>query len=149
IHRNTEGQPLFATSLAQFLVERGDIAKVGEYWTLTRPLSQLNLEVPLNVRKMLQRKLELLNPDDRRALEYASIQGEEFNSGLLARLLRADIAELEERLDRLDKVHRLIQTMREDELPDGTLSMRYRFAHVLYQNTVYENLVKTRRVLLH
>jgi tetratricopeptide (TPR) repeat protein len=56
---------------------------------------------------------------------------------------------VEERLDRLDKVHRLIQTMDEDELPDGTLTTRYRFAHVLYQNALYNGLVSSRRVLLH
>jgi predicted ATPase len=149
IHRKTEGQPLFASSLAQFLVERGDIARAGECWILTRPLSELDLEVPVNVRKMLHRKLEFLDAEDRRSLEYASIQGEEFTTVLLAGSLRTDDVVLEERLDRLDKVHGLIQTIGEDELSDGTLSTRYRFAHVLYQNAVYHDLVKTRRVLLH
>ncbi len=120
IHRKTEGQPLFATSLVQFLIERGDIARIGEYWSLTRPLSELDLEVPVNVRKMIQRKIGVLEAVDLRALEYASIQGEEFTSALLAGLLDTDDMALEERLDRLDKVHRLIQTIGEEELPDGT-----------------------------
>ncbi len=149
VHRKTEGQPLFATSLAQFLVERGDIARVGEYWMLKRPFSELDLEVPVNVRKMLHRKLDFLDAEDRCALEYASVQGEEFSSVLLAGLLRTGIVVLEERLDRLDKAHRLIQTIGEDDLPDGTVSTRYRFAHVLYQNALYHDVVKTRRVLLH
>jgi predicted ATPase/DNA-binding winged helix-turn-helix (wHTH) protein len=149
IHRKTEGQPLFVTSLVQFLIERGDITRIGEYWTVPRPLSELDLEVPANVRKMLWRKIEVLEPEDRRALDYASIQGEEFTSALLARLLGTDDLALEERLDRLDKVHRLIETIGEDELPDGTLSTHYRFTHVLYQNTVYQSLVKKRRALLH
>jgi len=149
IHRKTEGQPLFATSLVQFLIERGDIARIGEYWTLTRPLSELDLEVPVNVRKMLRGKIEVLEADDLRALEYASIQGEEFISALLAGLLGTDDTALEERLDRLDKVHRLIQTLGEEELRGGTFTTRYRFTHVLYQNAVYEDLVKNRRRLLH
>ena len=82
-------------------------------------------------------------------MEYASIQGEEFISAVLAGLLDMDDLVLEERLDRLDKVHRLIQTMGEDELPDGTFTTRYRFAHVLYQNDLYQDLVNKRRVLLH
>ena len=149
IHRKTEGQPLFATSLVQFLVERGDIARVGDHWILTRPLSELDLEAPVNVRKMIRKKIEALEAEDRRALEYASIQGEEFTSAVLAGLLEMDDLALEERLDRLDKVHRLIQTMGEDELPDGTLTTRYRFTHVLYQNALYNDLVNKRRVLLH
>lgn len=149
IHRKTEGQPLFATSLVQFLVERGDIARIGEYWTMTRPLLDLDLEVPANVRKMLRRKIDVLEAGDRRALEYASIQGEEFTSAWLAGLLGTDDVSLEEQLDRLDKIHRLIQTIGEEELPDGTLSTRYRFVHVLYQNAVYQDLVTKRRMLLH
>ena len=149
IHRKTEGQPLFATSLVQFLVERGDIARVSEHWILTRPLSELDLETPVNVRKMIRKKIEGLDAEDRRAMEYASIQGEEFTSAVLAGLLEMDDLALEERLDRVDKVHRLIQTLGEDELPDGTLTTRYRFAHVLYQNSLYKDLVNKRRILLH
>src|SRR4030095_10443490 len=38
IHDKTEGHPLFATSLLQYLQERGDIARNNELWSLTRPL---------------------------------------------------------------------------------------------------------------
>lgn len=149
IHRKTEGQPLFATSLLEFLAQRGDIANVSERWTLTRRLSELGLEAPLNVRKFIRRKLDALEADDRRVLEYASIQGAEFNSTLIAGLLQIDDLDVEERLDRVVKMHRLIRTVGEDELPDGTLCTRYRFTHVLYQNALYEGLVTKRRVLLH
>jgi DNA-binding winged helix-turn-helix (wHTH) protein/predicted ATPase len=149
IHGKTEGQPLFATSLVQFLVERGDIARVGEHWVLTRLLSELCLEAPVNVGKMIRKKIEALEAEDRRALEYASIQGEEFISAVLAGQLDMDALALEERLDRLDKVHHLIQTTGEDELPDGTVTTRYRFRHVLYQNALYSDLVTRRRILLH
>jgi DNA-binding winged helix-turn-helix (wHTH) protein/tetratricopeptide (TPR) repeat protein len=149
IHRRTEGQPLFATSLVQFLVERHDIANVNDEWVLTRRLSELDLEAPGNVRKLIRKKIEALDAEDRRALEFASIQGEVFTSAVLAGLLEVDELALEERLDRLDKVHRLIQTTEEDELPDGRLTTRYRFAHVLYQNSLYSDLVNKRRILLH
>src|SRR5215471_5493307 len=149
IHQNTEGQPLFAASLVQFFVERGDITRVSEHWMLTRPVSELGVETPANVGKMIRKKIDALQPEDRRTLEYASIQGEEFNSAVLARLLDSDDLALEERLDRLDKLHRLIQTTGEDELPDGTLATRYRFRHVLYQNALYSELLTKRRILLH
>ena len=67
----------------------------------------------------------------------------------MAKLLGVDDLALEERLDRLDRVHRLIETLGEEELPDGTLGMRYRFAHALYQNVLYGDLVSKRRMLLH
>jgi DNA-binding winged helix-turn-helix (wHTH) protein/tetratricopeptide (TPR) repeat protein len=149
IHRKTEGQPLFATSLVQFLVERGDIAQVSGEWIVTKLLSELDMEAPVNVSKMIRKKIEALDVEDRRALEYASIQGEEFTSAVLAGLLDVDDLALEERLDRLDKVHRLIETLGEEELPDGTLATRYRFTHVLYQNALYKDLLNKRRAVLH
>src|SRR5947207_12987053 len=50
IQRKTEGHPLFATSLVQFLSERGDIARANEHWTLTRHISEMDLEMPESVR---------------------------------------------------------------------------------------------------
>jgi predicted ATPase len=149
IHRKTEGQPLFATSLIQLLVERGVIAKPGDQWMLMGLLSDLELDAPVNVRKMISKKLNAVGSEDRRAIGYASIQGYEFNSVMLAALLEMDELELEERLNRLDKVHKLIQTLGEEELPDGTFTTRYRFAHVLYQNDLYGELLNKRRVQLH
>jgi predicted ATPase len=64
-------------------------------------------------------------------------------------LLDTDELELEERLDVLGKLHRLIQAEGEEELPDGTVATMYRFTHVLYQNFIYGGLLSKRRVLLH
>ncbi len=149
IQRKTEGHPLFATSLVQFLNERGDIAKVNEHWTLTRPLSEMDLETPESVRSMIRKKIEALDEEDRRTLQYASIEGEEFTSTVLAKLLGTDELDLEERLDRLDKTSRLIETRGEEEMPDGGLATQYRFAHSLYQNVLYGDLVSKRRIMLH
>jgi tetratricopeptide (TPR) repeat protein len=147
--RKTEGHPLFATSLVQFLVDRGDIANEGGRWRLARPLAEINLEAPESVRSMIARKIEALTEEDRKALQYASIEGEEFTSTVLAGLLGVDDLALEERLDRLDRVHRLIATLGEDEWPDGTSTVRYRFAHALYQDVLSGELVGKRQALLH
>jgi serine/threonine protein kinase/tetratricopeptide (TPR) repeat protein len=150
IARKTEGHPLFAVSLAQFLAERGDLAQAGDdRWTLTRPLSDMDLEAPENVRSLIRGKMDSLDEADRQALQYASIEGEEFTSTVLAELLGQDELGVEERLDRLDKLHRLVVTLGEEELPDGRMATRYRFAHVLYQNHLHESLVPKRRSLLH
>jgi tetratricopeptide (TPR) repeat protein len=149
IQRKTEGHPLYATGLVQFLAERGDIHRKNEHWTLSRPLSEMDLEVPEGVRTMIRKKIEALEEEGRRALQYASVEGEEFTSTVLAKLLEVDELILEERLDHLDKVHRLIQTRGEEELPNGELATRYRFAHALYQNVLYHDLVPKRRIALH
>src|SRR5205807_4940190 len=117
--------------------------------TVMRPISEMDLEMPESVRSMIRKKIEALAEEDRRALQYASIEGEEFTSTVLARLLGMDELDLEEQLDRLDKITRLIETREEEELPDGALATRYRFAHALYQNVLYGDLVSKRRILLH
>src|SRR3984893_3648654 len=149
IYRKTEGHPLFSAALVHLLSERGDISKSNAHWTVARPLAELGLEVPESVRDMIRKKIEVLEDEDRRALQYASIEGEEFTSTVLAEMLGTDELALEQRLDRLDRVHRLIETRGEEELPDGSLATKYRFAHALYQNTLYEDLLSKRRASLH
>ena len=68
---------------------------------------------------------------------------------MLAALLEADELDLEERLDVLGKLHRLIHAEGEEELPDGSVATIYRFTHALYQNFLYDQLLSKRRVLLH
>jgi predicted ATPase len=149
IYRKTEGHPLFSAALIQLLSDRGDICKPNAHWTVVRPLAELGLEVPESVRGLIRKKIEVLEDEDRRALQYASIEGEEFTSTVLAEMLGTDELALEQRLDSLDRVHRLIETRGEEELPDGSLATKYRFAHALYQNTLYEDLLGKHRALLH
>jgi tetratricopeptide (TPR) repeat protein/predicted Ser/Thr protein kinase len=149
LQRKTEGHPLFITGLLQFLKERGDIRRVNSHWSLARPVSEMDLEVPESVRSMILKKMTSLSDEDRRALQYASVEGEEFTSTVLADILQVDEVELDERLDRLDRIHRWIQSHGEEELPDGALSTRYRFRHALYQNVFYGELVSKRRIALH
>ncbi len=149
IHRKTEGHALFATGLVQYLSERGEIVKPNGHWTLVRPPQELDLEVPESVRGMISNKIDALPEEDRRALEYASVEGEEFTSTVLARLLEIDELFLEERLDRVKKAHGLLRMLGEEQLPDGSLTTRYQFAHALYQNALYAALLPKRRALLH
>ncbi len=149
LHAKTEGHPLFTTNLLQYLSERGDIVKANEHWTLVRQVSEIQLEVPESVRSMIGKKVDQLNEEDRRTLQYASVEGAEFLSTVVAELLGIDQVDLEERLARLEKTHRLVMTRDEEELPDGSLATRYRFAHALYQNVLYGDLVNKRRVMLH
>jgi tetratricopeptide (TPR) repeat protein len=149
IVRKTEGHPLFATRLMQMLVERGDLVQVAGAWRLPRPLDELALGVPSSVRGLIQKKLDSLDEDDRRTLQYASVLGVEFTTSALAHLLELDEVGVDERLDPLARAHHLLEPLGEERLPNAQLSLRYRFAHVLYQNVLYETLASKRRMLLH
>ena len=149
VHEKTEGHPLFAANLLQYLGERGDLAKENALWSLVRPLEEMDLAMPESVRAMISKKIDALDADERRTLQYASIEGTEFLSTVTAKLLAVDEIDLEESLARIGKTHRLIDTIGDEELPDGSLATRYRFSHALYQNFLYADLVNKRRVMLH
>jgi predicted ATPase len=81
-------------------------------------------------------------------LTVASVAGAEFTAAVVARALEIEQADLEDRLHALGRVHALVRSVREEELPDRSLSMRYRFVHVLYQNALYASLGPNRRAAL-
>jgi tetratricopeptide (TPR) repeat protein len=102
-------------------------------------------DLPESVRGMIARKIERLSDSDRKLLLAASVQGEEFESAVLAEALDMDPIELEELIDELERVHRFVQRGEEHEYPDGALTLRCRFVHVLYQNVLYASLTPARR----
>jgi len=149
LHHKTEGHPLFATALLQYLKEGGILVWQNDRWTLSRSLEELILEVPETVRSMIQRQLDATSEEHRKLLQYASVEGDEFTSTLLAVLMGRSDIEVEEDLAQIEKKHRLVINRGETEYPDGEVATRYRFAHALYQNVLYSELVTKRRVLLH
>ena len=148
IHDRTEGSPLFMADLLRYLRDRQVLALEHGRWTLRESLPEIQRDLPESVRGMIQRKIDQLGEEDHRLLVAASVQGCEFDSAVVARVLQRDAADVEERLDELDRVHAFVQMVREQEFPDRTLTLRYRFVHVLYQNALYASLQPTRRSLL-
>lgn len=148
VHERTEGSPLFMADLLRYLRDRQVLTQEQGRWTLGKSVPDLRHDLPESVRGMIQRKIEQLNEEDRRLLVAASVQGYEFDSAVVAQVLECDAAEVEDRLDELDRVHAFVRLLGEQEFPGRTLTLRYRFVHVLYQNTLYASLRPTRRAAL-
>jgi hypothetical protein len=148
VHLRTEGSPLFMADLLRYLRDRQVLTQEQGRWTLRQSVPDLRRDLPESVRGMIQRTIDQLSDDDRRLLVAASVQGYEFDSAVVARVLKRDAAEVEDRLDELDRVHAFVRMVREREFPDRTLTARYRFVHVLYQNVLYDSLGPTRRAAL-
>ena len=62
--------------------------------------------------------------------------------------MEIDPADVEDRLDVLERVHVFVERGAEREFPDLTLTLQYQFVHVLYQNVLYASLQPTRRAAL-
>jgi predicted ATPase len=145
LHARTEGNPLFMVDLLRYLCDRRAIVQDHGHWALVRAMPDLQRELPESVRAMIQRKVDQLSTADRHLLMAASVQGPEFDSAVLSKVLGQEAAEVEERLEVLERVHVLVRRIREQAFPDGTLTLRYGFVHVLYQNALYAALQPTRK----
>jgi predicted ATPase len=148
IHAKTEGSPLFMADVVRYLRDSGSIVERDGAWVLARAEADAFRELPASIRSMIARKIERLDEVDRKLLVAASVQGHEFDSAVVAEAIEMDPAEVEERLDALEKVHVFVKHTREHEFPDLTLSLQYQFVHVLYQNALYGTLQPTRRAWL-
>ena len=148
IHARTEGNPLFMVDLLRYLRDRHVIVKTDGVWSLARTLGDVERELPESVRSMIARKIERLDEHDRRLLVAASVQGHEFDSTTVSEALEMDPAEVEERLEALARIHVLVKLVGEHEFADRALTLRYRFVHILYQNTLYATLQPTRRAAM-
>jgi predicted ATPase len=148
IHAKTEGNPLFMVDLLRHLRDRQVLAQEQGRWVLAQSLPDLQRELPESVRSLIERKIAQLGEEDRRVLVAASVQGYEFDAAVVAQALAQDPADVEEHLERLERVHAFIRLVGEQEFPDRTLTLRCRFVHVLYQNALYASLRPTRRVSL-
>jgi predicted ATPase len=148
VHARTEGNPLFLVDLLHYLRDRHVLAEADGCWVLAQAVPDLCRELPESVRSLILRLIDQLDDDQRRLLRVASVQGQEFDSAVVAEVLSLDAAEVEERLEVLDRVHGLVRRLREDELPDGTPTLRYAFVHTLYQNALYGSLQPTRKAAL-
>jgi predicted ATPase len=139
-------------SLVRYLRDRNVIAQTSGAqsgaWTLAQTLPDIERELPESVREMIERKIAQLEPDDRKLLTAASVQGYEFDSGLVAQVLNLEADEVEERLEKLERVFAFVKLSSETEFPNQMLTLKYRFVHVLYQNALYDSLRATRKATL-
>jgi TolB-like protein/predicted ATPase/Tfp pilus assembly protein PilF len=155
IHAKTEGSPLFMADLVRYLRDRNVIAiedsrqdASAPRWALAQTLPDIERELPESVRGMIERKIAQVGEEDRKLLTAASVQGYEFDSAVVAQALNLDADEIEERLEKLERVFAFVKLACEAELPNRTLTLKYHFVHVLYQNALYAGLRATRRATI-
>ena len=145
IHARSGGNPLFMVDMLRDLRDRGVVTKQSGGWSLVPKLDQLCNELPESISGLIQRKVQQLTDDDRQVLTAASVQGAEFDSAVVARVLKWDPADVEDRLDALERVHGLVRFVREQTYPDRTVTLRYAFVHGLYQDAFHATLRPTRK----
>ena len=147
IHQRTEGNALFVVNVVEELVDQAKVVQDAGVWKLKETLAILN--VPGNVRQLIERQLERLSEEEQRVLEAASVAGTEFTVAAIAAALKQEIDSVEDICEGLAWQGLFLIERGIAEWPDGVVSGRYSFRHALYQNVLYERIAEARRVRLH
>jgi predicted ATPase len=122
LYRHAEGNPLFIVAAIDHLIERGLISRENGGWQLKCPLSRIDLEVPENLRQMIQTQIERLTDEDQRALELAAVAGLSFSPAVIAAGAGLDVEAFEERCDRLSQRQQLSGVRRPNSCRTGECS---------------------------
>jgi tetratricopeptide (TPR) repeat protein len=140
IHDETGGNPFFVGEVLVHLAESGAIYERDGRWVSDHQ-DVAELGVPEGVREVIGRRLSALDDQADTALRTASAVGQEFDLVVLAHMLDTDADRL---LDTLEAPLRrgLVQEVA------GAVD-RFRFAHALVRQALYEELSASRRVRLH
>lgn len=150
VYQRTEGNPLFMVNLMEYLIDQNMIVedKSGG-WNLQVDLSDVEKGVPANLRQLIEKQIERLDPDERLVLEAASIAGMECSSVAIAAGLDNTLEWVEEHCEALVRRHHFLTPARLVELPDGSITPRHRFVHVLYRDVPYRIMAPMRRAQVH
>ena len=127
VTERTGGVPLFVEEVTRLLLERSEQGDIQA--------------IPPTLQQSLTARLDRLGPA-REVAQIGAVIGRDFSYALLRAVAGMDDAPLQAALDRLaDADILLVQGLP----PDAD----YRFKHALIQDAAYENLLKSRRQVLH
>lgn len=109
----------------------------------TRGPAGLPRSIPLELRKLLQARLDMRPRCQRALAQHGAVLGREFSSTLLAAVMERDVASLRHEFAGLVEAG-LLQEERK-----GTDEPWYQFRHALFQDTAYRTLTPGERKQLH
>jgi class 3 adenylate cyclase/predicted ATPase len=135
----TDGNPLFVEELTKTVLEAGILVEDAEGYRLDGPLPPL--AIPATLHDSLMARLDRLAPVKEIGQIGAAI-GREFSYLLLRALVGRDEMALKDALAQLEQAGLVF---RRGDPPEAI----YTFKHALVQDAAYENLLKSRRQVLH
>src|SRR5580698_5993903 len=135
VYRQTDGNPFFVTEVVQLLASQGRLDPAA------RGAAVLGRGLPEGVRAVVAERLGHLSDDCRRILEVAAVVGRDFELRVLQPASGLDTERLLVLLEEAE-AGRVVGAV-----PDGL--SRWRFAHALVREVLYEGLRAARRVHLH
>jgi predicted ATPase len=159
VYQRSEGNPLFVIAMVEHLVAQGVLVRTGadargptgatDRWEQRAPFPETEAGLPAQLARMVELEVERLSEDEQRMLEAASLMSFAFPAWAVAAALEKDPVETEEACDQLARRLHFVVRAGQDELPDGTKSAFYVFAHGLYREVLYQRQAASRRARRH
>ncbi|HUH63903.1 MAG TPA: AAA family ATPase [Terracidiphilus sp.] len=153
VHRHSEGNPLFAIAVLEHLIAQGVLVRGGANgesgWRQRSPFAAVDAAVPGELAQMIELEIERLGERDQRLLEAGSLMNVAFPAWAAAAVLEEDAIEIEDEFDALARRLNMVKRAGEDELPDGSRSAFYVFAHEVYREVLYRRQPPSRRAKSH
>jgi predicted ATPase/DNA-binding winged helix-turn-helix (wHTH) protein len=149
VHQHSEGNPLFMIAMLEHLIAQGFIRQEAGCWQLRTELAEIDMGVPKALSEMIEMQIDGLDPADQRLLEAASLIGVIFPAWGAAAALSGDLEDIEEQYEQLTRRMNFLHPAGHDELPDGTQSAFYVFAHGLYREVLRCRQSPARRARCH
>jgi hypothetical protein len=141
VHRQTEGNPLFVQEVVRYLAEEGLISEKEGRWRPTKD-TPLEMNIPEGLRDVIGKRLSLLSKECNQLLSIASVIGREFPLDTLR-----GVSDIKEEAF----VNALKEAVQMSVLEERSqvASVRYRFTHAFFRQTLYEELIAPQRLKLH
>lgn len=153
IYQRSGGNPLFANALLDHMIAERSLVRTGNeregQWNQATSLSLLELSVPRELARLIELEIDRLSPQEQRVLEAGSLMDIAFPIWAAAAALGEDAEMVERVCDELERRTGLVRRAGHDDLPDGTRSDFYAFAHEFYREVLYDRQTATRRARGH
>jgi class 3 adenylate cyclase len=143
IVERTGGNPFFVEEILRHLIDQGRIARTPSGWRAEPGLTAV--EIPDTVQAVLAARVDLLGPDEKRALQAAAVVGRVFWPEPVGRSLDASAARVDELLRGLESRDFVLSRL-------GTSMAgqpEYIFKHALVRDVAYESIPKRDRAMAH
>jgi hypothetical protein len=143
ILERAEGNPFFLEEIVRHLIDVHAIVREGDRWRAAGSIG--DVDIPDTVQAVLAARIDLLAPEEKRALQRAAVVGRVFWPGPVRRLLNGDGERIGQTLDRLEERELVLSRLGSSVAGEP----EFIFKHVLTRDVAYESLPRRERGPAH
>ncbi len=138
VWQETEGHPFFVEEVLRHLLETGGIHETGGRLDTS---DGTRIGIPESVRSVVESRLARLDEQTQRVLSIGAVVGREFSAAVLEKVSGLSPDVLFELLEEAASARLVIETQ--------GAQIGYRFSHALIQESLYNQLARSRQAHLH